>query len=837
MCVPGSTHNTPHRLQVLRARLAALDDERAKLEAEIHAEEHASLTLPLLPASPPSGTSLRPDEKVALFLFLFGARRSVYPKFWENSKAGKKGYSPACANEWQRPLCAKPQVKCTECRHQKFPPLDELAVEAHLRGEQTIGTYAIREDDSCIFLAADFDGEDWWPDVQAYRDAATKATVPIAVERSRSGNGAHAWIFFAEPVPAVLARKLGTILLAKASTNQPTLNLHAFDRLFPNQDTLPAGGFGNLIALPLAKAPRHLGNTVFLDANRHPYDDQWAFLSTIRRVTRLELDQLLERLSPPTPLTSTATPEQGAPFALESDERALDLSCATIPPTTLHGEVTLRLDAVLHIPRTTLPAALIAQLKRLATFANPIFYEKQRLRFPTYDTPRFLFAGEWHPDRLVLPRGVLAEAQHILEDAGATVTIHDARPPAPRIKWKFSGELRPEQERAVQAMAAHEHGVLAAPPGSGKTVMGCALIARHRTATLVLVHRSVLLDQWRQELMRFLGLKKKEIGLLRGKTGKRTSRLDIAMLPSLARVENPAELFSEYGLVIVDECHHVPAVSFEALLKACTSRHLIGLTATPQRKDGLERLLHLQCGPIRHTLAAAPENAIPRTVVIRRSSFHLEASLGPTPPIHAMWQALVADTSRTEQIATDIQNCVTEGHSPLVLSDRKAHLDQLAAAFAHLQGGNGAKIFHLSSSDGIKRRREIRAEIEVCGTAQRPYVLFATASLIGEGFDLPQLDTLFLAMPLSFKGRLVQYAGRLHREHATKQEIRIYDYLDDNHPITLAMFRRRAVAYRQLGYRFVFDESLSGSSLRSQAPLFDSPNTQRTPPSASPPES
>jgi superfamily II DNA or RNA helicase len=806
-----------------------LDAERQQLEAELRALDDAQReTLPLKPELTAAGL-LQPAEKVALFLSLFGARRSVYPKFWENPKAGKKGYSPVCANEWQRPLCAKPKVKCTDCRHQKFPPLDAAAVEAHLRGTHTIGTYAIREDDSCIFLAADFDGEDWWPEVQAYRDAAASALVPVAVERSRSGNGAHAWIFFSEPVPAVLARRLGTILLAKASAARPTLNLHAFDRLFPNQDTLPAGGFGNLIALPLAKTPRQLGNTVFLNTDRRPFDDQWAFLATIHRVTRPELDQLLERLSPPPPLTSAPAPEPDATFALESDERALDLSCPKIPPTTLQGEVTLRLDAAIHIPRTTLPAAIVARLKRLATFANPVFYEKQRLRFPTYDTPRFLFAGEWHPDRLVLPRGVLADAQRILEDSGAMVTGHDARPAARRLKWQFSGELRPEQERAVKAMAQHEHGVLAAPPGSGKTVMGCALIARHRTSTLVLVHRSVLLDQWRQELMRFLGLKKKEIGVLRGKTGKRTGRLDIAMLPSLARVENPEALFSQYGLVIVDECHHVPAVSFEALLKACTSRHIVGLTATPQRKDGLERLLHLQCGPIRHTLAAVSENAIPRTVIIRKSSFHLDASLGPRPPIHAVWQALVADTGRTEQIATDIHNCVIEGRSPLVLSDRKTHLEQISAALARLQGTGGVAIFHLSSSDGIKRRRAIRAEIEVCGTTQKPYVLFATASLIGEGFDLPRLDTLFLAMPLSFKGRLVQYAGRLHRDHAAKQEIRIYDYLDDNHPITLAMFRRRAVAYRQMGYRFEFDESPASSSLRGQYALFaDSPSCPAT---------
>ena len=796
------------QVRVIRARLNALEDERQRLEIELRALEDARReTLPLTPVASVPGFPALPTEKVALFLSLFGARRSVYPKFWENPKTGKKGYSPACANEWQRPLCAKPKIKCTECRHQKFPPLDAAAVETHLRGEHTIGTYAIREDDSCLFLAADFDGEEWWPDVHTYRTAATKALVPVAVERSRSGNGAHAWLFFAEPVPAVLARQLGTILLAKASASRPSLGLRAFDRLFPNQDTMPAGGFGNLIALPLAKGPRKLGNTVFLDEHQKPYEDQWAFLASIRRMTRDELDRQLERLAPPTP-TGSPAPDAATSFALESDERTLDLSCPKISATTIQSEVTLRLDAAVHIPRTTLPPAIIANLKRLATFANPVFYEKQRLRFPTYDTPRFLFAGEWHPDRLVLPRGVLAEAQHLIEDAGATVTIHDARPNARRIRWKFTGELRPEQERAVRAMVQHEHGVLAAPPGAGKTVMGCALIARHRTATLVLVHRAVLLDQWRQEAMRFLGLKKKETGVWRGKTTKLTGRLDIAMLPSLVRHEHPSELFSQYGLVIVDECHHVPAASFEALLKACTCRHIVGLTATPQRKDGLERLLHLQCGPIRHTLAAPTEEPIPRVVFVRKSSFHLRSELGPKPPIHEIWQALVEDPGRTEQIAADIWSTVGEGRSPLVLSDRIAHLETIERALIRLRGAEEVSLFRLASSDGIKRRREIRAEIEARATEGKRYVIFATASLIGEGFDLPQLDTLFLTMPLSFKGRLIQYAGRLHREHTGKEEIRVYDYLDENHPITLAMFRRRVSAYRQMGYRFSFDERL-----------------------------
>lgn len=806
------------RAEEIRARLAALNLERKRLQDELRTlESTARGVLPLSNSLEPPKL-LEPTEKVALFLRLFAARRSVFPKFWENPKSGKKGYAPACGNEWRHGVCEKPRIKCSDCPHQKFPRLDAQAVDAHLRGTHAIGTYAIREDDSCIFLAADFDGDGWWDDARAFRDAGEKEGVFVAIERSRSGNGAHAWIFFAEPVPAALARQLGTLLLAITSAGRPTLTLRAYDRFFPNQDTLPSGGFGNLIALPLAKGPRQRGNTAFLDASGIPHPDQWAFLAAIRAMGRDELDETITRLTPLAPLGGNLPT---ASFSLQADERALDLSCPKIPANALHRQITLRLDATIHVPRGAMPASVLAALRRLATLANPVFYEKQRLRFPTYDTPRFIFAGEWHPDRLVLPRGVLEAAIAIIEDAGATVAVRDARPAVPRVRWRFDGELRPEQKRAVRVMANHEHGVLSAPPGAGKTVMSCALIAQHRTSALVLVHRAVLIEQWRQEAARFLRLTRKEIGVWRGKASKLTGRLDIAMLPSMARLENPAELFSRYGLVVIDECHHVPAVSFEALLKACPCRRIIGLTATPQRKDGLEKLLYLQCGPIRCTLDLPNGNAVPRTVFIRRSSFHLPEALEPKTSIHEIWRALVDDTGRTEQIAADIWLATQEGRCPLVLSDRITHLENLAEAFARSRSDADVAVFRFTSGDGLRRRRALRAEIDACATNGRAYVIFATAALIGEGFDLPRLDTLFLAMPLSFKGRLIQYAGRLHRSHDSKREVRIYDYLDENHAVTRSMFRRRATAYREMGYRFSMDENLGSNSVADQLGLFE----------------
>ena len=787
------------RLADLRQKLAALTREVAKTEDELVALE-CDGELSLEGTSQAAQIPRTSAEKIALFLGLFGTRRSVYPQRWENNKTGKNGYSPACDNEWRPGICHKPKVKCAECLHQRFPPLDERAVEAHLRGAQTLGVYAIGTDDACRFLATDFDGEGWRDDVLAYREAAERVGIAVAIERSRSGNGAHAWIFFAEPVPAAVARRLGTILVAKASALRPTLGLGAYDRLFPNQDTLPVGGFGNLIALPLAKVSRQNGNTLFVDSRMEALQDQWSYLAGLPRLSRESLERTLARIAPVapmlTPAPSGAASDDNAEFALQNDAMVLDLSRPRIRGGMISGEVTVRLDAQIHVPRS-LPTPVLAALRRLATFPNPVFHEKLRLRFPTFDTARFLFAGEWHPDRLVLPRGVLDQSLSLLESADATVVVQDVRETGTRVTWKFRGELREGQEAAVRTMLAEDYGVLCAPPGAGKTVMGCALIARARTSALVLVHRAVLVDQWRKTAVQFLGLKRKEVGLWRGRSPRLTRRFDIAMLPSLTRAEDLVTVLGGYGIVIVDECHHVPATSFEAVLKACPSRRVYGLTATPKRKDRLEKLLFAQCGPIRHTLVDVPTGEV-RTVKVRRTVVALPPDAGPRPPIHVVWEALVQDESRIGVIVADLLSCTTAGRSPLVLADRKVYLDRLQQAFA--AKATGVRCHRLDGQMGKKARSEVLRQVGEHYDEGKPFVLVATASLIGEGFDLPRLDTLVLAMPLSFKGRLVQYAGRLHRRHEAKNAAMIFDYLDHNHAITSAMFRRRLAGYRELGY-------------------------------------
>lgn len=800
----------PQRVDDLRRRLADLSAEILKTEdelASLEAEGRLALGENRLPPKIPQ----TPAEKVALFLDLFGTRRSVYPKRWENGKTGKSGYSPACDNDSfsnrLSGICQKPKIKCSECSHQRFPQLDEHAVEAHLRGEQTLGVYAIGADDTCRFLAADFDGDGWRDDVLAYREAAERVGITVAIERSRSGNGAHGWIFFAETVPAAVARHLGTILVAKASALRPTLNLGAYDRLFPNQDTLPAGGFGNLIALPLAKVPRQNGNTLFVDPHMMAFEDQWSYLAGLPRLNQESLERVLARIGPVAPSPPLSRPgaelDHGDDFALQNDALVLDLSHPRIRNGMIAGEVTVRLDSQIHVPRL-LPTPVLAALRRLATFPNPVFHEKLRLRFATFDTPRFLFAGEWHADRLVLPRGVLERSLALLEMAGATVVVQDARDTGKRVSWRFQGELREGQEEAVRKIIAEDQGVLCAPPGAGKTVMGCALIARVRTSALVLVHRAVLVDQWRETAMRFLGLKRKEIGIWRGQTHRLTRRFDIAMLPSLARVEDLAAALTGYGVVIVDECHHVPASSFEAVLKVCPSQRVYGLTATPKRKDRLEKLLFAQCGPIRHTLVDAPSGEV-RTVMVRRTTVALPPDVGPLPPIHVVWEALVQDEKRIGVIVADLLSCAAAGRSPLVLADRKVYLDRLQQAFT--AKATGVMWHRLDGQVGKKARSEVLRQIGEHYEEGKPFVLFATASLIGEGFDLPRLDTLMLAMPLSWKGRLVQYAGRLHRTHAAKGAPIIYDYVDENHALTNAMFRRRLAGYKELGYAVEMPQS------------------------------
>ena len=773
-----------NRFQQIDSELRELESRREALVAE---KERLAVA-----AKVEDGKHFTPSEKIALFLSLFRCREDVYPKLWENAKDGRKGYAPACGNEWFRGVCEKPRVKCSECFHQAFPPLDEAAARDHLTGKHTIGTYAIRQDNSCVFLAADFDGAGWREDILAYRDAAMELGIVVALEKSRSGNGGHAWIFFSEPVPALAARRLGTLIVAKASSLHPAMSLSSYDRFFPNQDFLPPGGFGNLIALPLQAKPRELGNSVFLDENLELIPDQWSYLAKLERVGSNLLDEILERETPP------STGDDVPCF----EESVLDVIPSAVTKGCYSGTTTAIRRAQLEIPTEGLPTCLVAALKRLATLANPVFFQKQRLRFGTYDTPRFIFCGEIHPGRIVLPRGVVKDAKSLFRKAGGKMRIEDKRPPADVRAFAFQGKLSAVQDTAVMAILEHDEGVLLAPPGAGKTVMGCAVIAERKAATLILVHRKPLMEQWRSRLQDFLGLEKGDIGNLGKSTEIPKSGIVIGMIQTLVKSDLPAALLAPFTQVIIDECHHVPAASFEAVMKESSAIFFLGLTATPNRKDGLQKILFLQCGAIRHKMEPDRDESISRKLIVR------DIELGiPTEetrmPIHEVWDMLVDDEGRNQRIVEDVRTALSENRHCAVLSDRKRHLGMLDDLLKKADPGLAERIHLLTGVMRKKQRDEIFSLIESQTADGKGFVLLATSSLIGEGFDLPQLDTLFLTLPISFKGRLIQYAGRLDRSWKGKSEVRIYDYVEPENRLTAHMFRKRTAAYRTMGYEIV----------------------------------
>ncbi len=744
-----------------------------------------------------------PEEKIALFLKLFRCRETVYPKRWENKKKESKGYAPACKNEWKKGLCNKTLTKCSDCVNQSFLPLDEDAVKAHLQGLHTIGTYAIREDDTCVFLACDFDEGDWRADAFLYQSVAESLGIQVCIERSRSGKGSHAWIFFSEPVPARLARHLGTATLTKASEQRHTMSLNSYDRFFPNQDYIPKGGFGNLIALPLQREPRQQGNSVFIDNALKPIEDQWDHLASIRRLSLTELKDILEEIVPKKGLDVFGT-EQDVAFATDSNILNRDVS-KTADKEKFTGTIEIVFNSQISISTEGLPSALIAKLKRSATFPNPKFYELQKMRMSTYPYPRFIFSGELRDNDITLPRGLLERTVKILQKAGASIVIRDDRKRFRRIKLEFNGELSSAQRLAVDEALKKEMGVLVAPPGAGKTVMACSIIAHRKLPTLILVHRQPLIEQWKERLSSFLGLAKTDIGQMGGTKKRCSGRVDIAMLQTLVKSQELEEVAAQYGQVIIDECHHIPATSFEGVLKQIPARHILGLTATPYRKDRLEKIIFQQCGPICYDMKADFTVGLAKQVVVRETGFKMLEDTALRPPYHIFIERLTKDDARQEMIVLDIIEAVNTGRLPMVIGDRKELLQSLEAKILKAVNGGTSNIglYRLDGKTSAKQRREIMEDIKGRLVNQNQICLLATASLLGEGFDLPELDTLVLASPLSFRGRLIQYAGRLHRLTDNKESVLIHDYLDSNNPMALKMYRNRLKAYKEMGYEVV----------------------------------
>ncbi|MBE0418053.1 MAG: DEAD/DEAH box helicase family protein, partial [Coriobacteriia bacterium] len=600
-----------HELERLRRENLVLREENDRLRERLGLSALPRSALPAEPSTIESSvTSTSPSsEKIALFRSLFRGRDDVYARRWESRKTGKSGYAPVCANEWRERLCDKRRVKCADCPHRELVALDDRAVEDHLIGRSVLGVYPMLDDETCHFLAIDFDEAAWREEASTVRETCDELGVPAYVEVSRSGAGAHLWIFFSDPVAASRARHLGSALLTSAARRRRVISLASYDRLFPSQDTLPRGGFGNLIALPLQHEARSLGRTVFVDSDFLPYPDQWALLGSVRRLGSAEVENLLARVAGEGSVLGVRT------YPVEDRGGETPWVVAPPPPTVrpeLVGKVPPGVRAVrsnlLYVEKAGLPDSFVDQIARLAAFENPEFYRAQAMRLPTYDKPRVIACAQEFDAHVGLPRGCLDELREIVEGYGSRLEVTDERAEGAALLARFAGTLRPEQRKAVKTLLESDEGVLSAETAFGKTVVAAKVIAERGVSTLVLVHRRELMEQWRERLTAFLEMPG-EIGMIGGGKRKPSGGVDIAVMQSLVRRGQVDGIVSEYGQVVVDECHHVSAFSFEAILRVARARYVLGLTATPIRKDGHHPIITMQCGPVRYKTSAKKQAA------------------------------------------------------------------------------------------------------------------------------------------------------------------------------------------------------------------------------------
>lgn len=763
-------------LAAIALKLSELEKEKATLLSRRN-ELHRT-------AQQPTGAQLKPDQKAELFRTLFRGRQDVYAVRWQGS-SGRSGYAVACEHEWVQGICQKPRIKCGECPHKKFKPLDFNAVYDHLSGKHVAGLYPLLPDSTCYLLAVDFDKEEWRTDVCALAQACRDEGIPYLVEISRSGAGAHLWVFFSDAVPARSARALGFKLLDKAMERHPGLSFDSYDRLFPNQDMMPDGGFGNLIALPLQHEARSRGCTVFVDDKLTPYPDQWGLLSQQKTVSLAQLRDMVGN----EPVTD-AIAEVALPW-----EQSLPVETGMI--TGCPGSITLTLANHIYMKLSDIPGPLAARVKRIASFANPVFFKTQALRFSTHGIPRYISCARIEQGYLSVPRGCFDELQALLLEQGITVEVDDRRMPGrllPGVSLKAT--LRRDQQKAVTALTNHDTGILHAPTAFGKTVTAIGIVAKRQINTLILTHSRQLLDQWKERLETFI--EGASIGVIGGGKKKPTGQIDVATYQSLINKKDNTvpSLVREYGQIIIDECHHISAPRYEMLLNEVSARYVVGLTATPDRQDGHQKIMFMVAGPVRHKVRAEHGSRFVQRVIVREHHEMPPTDLsqgGERPHIASVYRWITESNARNQCIVQDVVSCAQSQANCLLLTERREHAERLATML------EAESISSVVLRGGMRVRERRAAEAQL----QEAQVIVATGKYIGEGFDLPRLDTLFLALPIAWKGTLSQYVGRIHRDVDGKQEVTVYDYLDTGLPVLERMFRKREKGYKAMGYQFV----------------------------------
>ncbi|MFC2673256.1 MAG: DEAD/DEAH box helicase family protein [Prevotella melaninogenica] len=754
------------------------------------------------------------DERIRLFQSLFKGREDVFARRWFSKTTGKSGYQPVCINEWKQGICDKKKYRCAICPNRNFAPLTTQDMYRHLEGKDeyccdVVGLYAIMQDNSCAFLCADFDDKNckygYKEDILAYVGVCREWLIPYAIERSRSGNGAHVWIFFEAPLPASKARRLGNAILTEAMTRNGQMSFNSYDRFFPNQDSLPEGGFGNLVALPLQGQARRKQNSVFVDNDFLVYKDQWAFLYNLKKIQESTIDQLL-RLHYQEELGKLAMSSENKPWVTPLPQN--------ITQEDFQAKVEIIKADKLYIPLKAVSAKVLNHLKRIAAFKNPEFYSKQALRLSTYAIPRIISCFDITNEYLAMPRGCEDAIRSFLNDNTVTYTIIDKTNHGNKISVSFQGEEREEQLEAINALLPYTNGILHATTAFGKTVTAAAIIARKKVNTLILVHSKALLKQWHDRLTEFLNIdypqheeKNKRgrrkvfspIGCFDSSGNTLHGIIDIALIQSCLDEDGVKPFVQDYGMVIVDECHHVSSITFEQVLMSIKAHTIYGLTATPIRKDGHQPIIFMQCGPIRFSTdvkSQIAKQSFDRFLIPRFTSYNsiLEDRLS----IATLYKYLSEDEIRNNLIVEDICKAVNTGRTPIILTNRTAHVSVLAEKLK----ATIKNVISLTGTGTTKEKRETMQRLQTIPDSEQ-LVIVATGKYVGEGFDYPRLDTLFLALPISWKGLLTQYAGRLHREYEGKKDVRIYDYIDIHEPICDSMYRKRLKGYAAIGYKTI----------------------------------
>lgn len=753
-----------------------------------------------------------PQEKINLFKSLFSGREDVFALRWFNSKSNKSGYSPVCGNKWLSGKCDLKKYSCATCPFKLPVALTDNHIYNHLAGRDefcrdVIGLYPLIEGNLCKFLVMDFDAHatknhpTWKDDILTVHKTFSDFGINSYIEISRSGNGGHLWIFFDEIISAKLARNLGTAIIKAAMQKRHSIPFESFDRFFPNQDETPKGGYGNLIALPLQGRAVKVGYSLFVNESFVPYEDQWAFLSSVQKISEKLVRKTINEIEKSLPdfverdESEYLQKKSNITNSISSDNKE------SLSQSDFSSTVKIILSNYVKIRKNGISEKALGVLRRTAVFLNPEYFKNLRMHLPLYNIPRYIDCSKENDDYLLVPRGNFPKVIGKIEEANAKYEITDEREIGQEINLHFIAELYDEQKAALKSLLKEDIGILSAGTGFGKTVVASSLIAKRKTNTLIIVQSHALLEQWKKAIKQFLDFTP---GTIAAGKDKSTGIVDIAIVNSL--IEKGSDEVKprsyKYGMLIVDECHHVSAFSTENLVASFKAKYVYGLTATPIRRDGHQKIIFYQCGSVLYSTTTKQMNTaqdFAHYFIPRFSSFHyvpeLTESDSKNPSINQYYEKLISNSFRNELIIEDVKNAVKAGRTPLILSERIEHLNLLYERLSD----SAQNVIFITGRDTQKQKNEILEKLRTV-PSDESLIILATGKYAGEGFDYPRIDTLMLAMPFSWKGTLAQYCGRLHRNFAGKNEVQIFDYVDYRIPVFDRMYQNRLKGYKHLGY-------------------------------------